>query len=345
VIPRNTIIQGHVMDILKRLPDESIDMCVTSPPYWKLRQYGTEKQVWGGNSNCNHQWPESGAAVCGNCSAWYGELGQEPDYRDYIRHLGDTFDEVERVLKPHGTLWVNLGDSYSGSRARDLSPKSLVLIPSRFAIEMTDQRDWIARSDLIWHKTNPVPCSAKDRFAPSHEYVFLFAKSEHYYFQMVYEPWKSGEKDKQRAIAKTPFRTKLYQNVGAALTQPRIVGNPFIGRHKRSVMPVAKGCLAEAHFAAFPQDLVKPLIQAGCPEHLCKNCKKPRERLFVESKPVYTDCGCNAGFEPGIVLDIFIGTGTTALAALELNRSFLGIELNPDYVAMANKRIEECRSS
>lgn len=266
MIAANQIICGDALTVLQDVPSTSIHMAVCSPPYWKLRNYEAE-----------------------------GQLGLEPSYTEYITKLCAVFDEVKRVLRPEGTLWVNMGDSYSGSsggppspyqtKARrygyvfprpphsDIPKKSLCLIPFRFAIAMV-RRGWICRNVLIWKKPNALPESVKDRFTVDFEYVFLFAKSRRYYFKQQREP-------------------AVYLH-GL--------------RNKRCVMEVNTTPLAANHFAAYPEKLVETPIQAGCPEG-------------------------------GIVLDPFIGTGTTALAAQKLGRNFIGIELNPNYVKLANERL------
>ena len=180
-----------VMKALKQLPDESVDMQITSPPYWGLRSYGKEVEVdWG--------------------DGYIGELGLEPTFDLYIKHLCDIFDEVKRVLKKDGTCWVNLGDTYArggnqeerfdkksyGGKAtqhdttilgrgitKELPPKCLCAIPERFMIEMIN-RGWILRNKIIWHKPNHMPTSVKDRFATSWEYLFFFSKSKKYFFDL-----------------------------------------------------------------------------------------------------------------------------------------------------------------
>ena len=183
----NKIIQGDTLKVLKTLPDEIINCCVTSPPYWNLRDYNVE-----------------------------GQLGLEPTFQEYITKLCDIFDEVKRVLRKDGTCWVNLGDSYNGSKTgntngtyknridkskswansdsfkkaeQDIPAKSLCLIPQRFAIEMVN-RGWILRNTIIWHKPNCMPSSAKDRFTLDFEYLYFFSKSKKYYFEQQFEPYQ-----------------------------------------------------------------------------------------------------------------------------------------------------------
>lgn len=360
----NRIITGEALAELKKLPDESIDCVMTSPPYWGLRDYGVE-----------------------------GQLGLEPDFRDFIKNLCDIFDEVKRVLKKTGTCWVNLGDTYGGTKQGNTESnknpntvtdsfkksggqeKSLVQIPSRFAIEMTD-RGWILRNEIIWYKKNVMPSSVKDRFTVDFEKIFFFTKNRRYYFEQQFEPtnpdvgWlKSSvrKRGKNERINRTPNdkREPIEGHVVAGFNEE--------GRNKRTVWQINPKPFSEAHFAVFPPKLVETPVKSGCPEFVCKKCGKARERLLdtktleryelPKGDPRYrpdrydkkypgkgmryaevidkglTDCGCNAGFESGVVLDPFFGSGTTALVAEKLNRKWLGIELNPEYVKIAEKRL------
>jgi len=258
----NKIYQGNCIDVLKTFPEKSIDMAITSPAYWGLRDYGVD-----------------------------GQLGLEPTFDLYIKHLCDIFEETKRVLKDTGTLWIVIGDSYYHNRTKDneiqsinknqksghpiniekqkgIKPKSLVGIPFRFAIEMIN-RGWILRNTLIWYKNNVMPSSVKDRFTVDFEYLFFFSKQGKYYFEQQKE-----------------------EN----------------GRNKRTVWNVNTKPFKEAHFAVFPEALIETPILAGCP---------PK----------------------GIVLDMFMGSGTTATVALKNNRSYIGIELNSEYIKIAEKRL------
>lgn len=266
------MLQGDALTMLRTLPDESVHMVITSPPYWHLRDYQVS-----------------------------GQLGLEPSYDEYIANLCEVFEEVKSVLRSDGTCWVNLADSYSGSSGGCPSPlhakarrfgymlpavprttiprKSLCLIPFRFATEMV-RRGWILRNTIIWHKPNVVPESVKDRFTIDFEYLFFFAKSPHYYFQQQCEP----------------------------STQPVTRLTREAVRNKRCVWAIPTKGFAGNHFATYPEALLETPIMAGCP----------------------------AG---GLVLDPFLGSGTTALVAERLGRRWVGIELNPEYVQMAADRL------
>lgn len=318
-----TILQGDALEVLSALRGCSVHCCVTSPPYWGLRDYGVS-----------------------------GQIGLEPTPQEYVSRMVDVLREVRRVLRDDGTLWLNLGDTYSSgtgwtddddkrlrerfgketgehkpgrgqnipSRSGCLPPKNLVGIPWRVALALQED-GWYLRQDIIWHKPNPMPESVTDRCTKAHEYIFLMAKSERYYYDQgaVKEGCASGPSDIKKMVEKKNRidAKHFHQDPGAmAAANPRTnvgnkraVGSPD-GRNRRSVWTVATHSFAGAHFATFPPDLIKPCILAGCPEG-------------------------------GIVLDPFFGSGTTGVVATQLGREYLGIELNPDYVAMANRRIIE----
>lgn len=273
MIQKNTIINGNSLEVLKSLPDNSIDCCVTSPPYYALRDYGCD-----------------------------GQIGLEETPEKYIERLCDVFSEVRRILTPEGTLWVNIGDSYNGNKVGNTEivknkkvsesndfhkklwsgakPKDLIGIPFMLAFTLRSQ-GWYLRQDIIWSKPNPMPESVTDRCTKSHEYIFLLSKSQKYYFD--YE---------------------------AIQEEARMIEDVYAVRNKRDVWTVNTQPCKEAHFATYPFELIKPCILAGCPEN-------------------------------GIVLDPFMGSGTTAIVARSLNRNYLGVELNPEYIKIAHKRLDK----
>jgi DNA modification methylase len=267
------IIGGDVRDVLVNLPSNSAQCVVTSPPYWGVRDYGVA-----------------------------GQIGAEPVLRDYVRTLTDIFRKVRRVLRPDGTLWLNIANTYSsgGRTWRDddaknkgrgmsyrpptpegLKPKDLVGVAWMVAMEL--QLDgWYLRNDIIWNKPNCQPESVKDRLTVSHEYVFMFSKEERYLFNQD------------------------------AILEPRKDGNGH--KNRRTVWNINTEPYAEAHFAVFPTELVRPCILAGT--------------------------------RPGdVVLDPFFGAGTVGLVALELGRRCVGVELNETYLAMARRRIAAVQMS
>lgn len=300
----NKIICGEALSTLKTLPEEIVDCIVTSPPYWALRDYGVE-----------------------------GQLGLELTFQEYITKLCDIFDEVKRVLKKEGTCWVNIGDTYSGNKEgktdnkvsdylkntttnlhkkATITEKCLCQIPSRFAIEMTN-RGWILRNEIIWYKPNCMPSSVKDRFTVDFEKVFFFVKNKKYWFETQYEPISEAYANDKRADG--ILRQRMYPNskyVKAGMVQLEEVHSHtrnLNGRNKRCVWKVTTKPFKEAHFATYPEALIEPMMKAGCPEN-------------------------------GVVLDPFFGAGTTGLVAKKQNKHYIGIELNPEYIKIANKRIQ-----
>jgi DNA modification methylase len=302
---KDLIIHGNCIEIMKSFPDESIDCCVTSPPYWGLRDYGVE-----------------------------GQLGLENTPEEYTEKLVSVFREVKRVLKREGTLWLNLGDSYAGSGkgyghngrlqcrnkgssfgslVRGMVPdglkrKDLVGIPWRVAFAL--QADgWILRSEIIWYKPNAMPESVRDRPTRAHEYIFLMSKSANYFYdyEAILEPLQRPEELERSTPAMFGGRNK-HNGFGTRKHSGNEYKGELKGRNKRSVWMVATRPFSDAHFAVFPPDLIEPCIIAGCPSG-------------------------------GLVLDPFFGTGTAGLVAMKAGRHFIGIELNEEYVAMAKRRL------
>jgi DNA modification methylase len=286
----NRIIGGDSLKVLKTIPSESVDCVVTSPPYWTLRDYQVQ-----------------------------GQIGLEPTIEEYLEKLLAVFAEMRRVLKPSGTCWVNFGDTYADKNNVKFSvpPKSLCLIPSRFALKMIEQ-GWILRNEIIWHKPNAMPQSVADRFTVDFEKIFFFVKSQKYYFRRQYEPLKNPPELKRRFS--NPFGNHKYWNVARKRRNnlAKIKRNQTAilkkGRNKRCVWSIGTGVSNAGHFAVYPPRLIETPIKAGCPKG-------------------------------GIVLDPFVGSGTTAVVARKLNRNFIGIELNPDYARLARSRIKNLTSS
>ena len=331
---------GNCLEILKQFPDESVDCVVTSPPYWGLRDYGQESVA--------------------DFEDWKGQLGLEPSFDLYIKHLLMIFDEVRRVLKPTGTLWINIADTYGGSGngvSRNSSSysaketyrptgvetqssklrktsynKSLLLIPERFAIRMVE-RGWKLRNKIIWYKTNGIPESVKDRFTKSYEYIYFFTKSERYYFKQQFEPVKeSSIKRLQRAYSNTHKHAQLDRRWNPLRGMYKKLSNisafegadhlvaPFDPEKGRNMRDVWE--FATAQFSA-KKFGVETEHFAVFPEELPKRCIK---------------AGCPKN---GIVLDIFAGSGTTLAVAEKLGRKWIGIELNPHYCELIRRRVEK----
>lgn len=337
------VINADVLDGLAQLPDESVHCVVTSPPYWGLRDYGVD-----------------------------GQIGLESTPAEFVSRLVCVFREVRRVLRKDGTCWVNLGDSYAnnastskmeranqgnGSGSFQIPPekhhqvrraepnrltamkrdglkhKDLVGIPWRFALAMQDDGWWL-RQDIIWHKPNPMPESVTDRCTKSHEYIFLLTKSERYYYDAdaIREISITGDTRPphgpgQSSIGGRPasgnrpvvsdtrkdLRSDIESRHRSSINGGQsLQAEPDVTRNKRSVWTIATAPFSEAHFATFPPELPELCIKAGCPKG-------------------------------GTVLDIFGGAGTTGLVADRLQRNAILIELNPQYAAMAERRVSRDR--
>ncbi len=337
---QNHIYLGDTLEVLKTLPNEIINCCITSPPYWGLRDYGVN-----------------------------GQIGLEKTPEEYVQKLVHIFSEVKRVLKPEGTLWLNLGDSYAGSgkgaanypknskkyrqgtnkgmlgkNAVNLKlpsgykSKDLIGFPWMVAFALRND-GWYLRQDIIWHKPNPMPESVTDRCTKSHEYFFLLSKSKKYYFAQnkIKQPLKDSsiarlaqnienQKGSNRVSGKINGSMKAVAkkfDKSMAGGGSKIKGHSgyfdkngnFIGSsmaNKKSVWTVTTKPFKEAHFATFPEELIIDCVRAGCPIN-------------------------------GIVLDPFMGSGTTAIVAKKQNKGYIGIELNPKYIEIANERINKLK--
>jgi DNA modification methylase len=390
-----TIHRGDCRDVLRTLPDESVHCVVTSPPYFGLRDYGVA-----------------------------GQIGLEPTPEAFVSELVDVFAEVRRVLRLDGTVWLNLGDSYSsggrdsyGTWSHDskqathtaiksarraaqpegIKPKDILGIPWRVAFAL--QADgWYLRQDIIWSKPNPMPESVRDRCTKAHEYIFLLSKSERYYYDQdaILEPVApstgprlaqniEAQNGSDRVPGKTNGAMKAvgrrdngktdgYTDLG--MYSGRAGSRPDENRNKRSVWEVTTQPFSEAHFATFPPALIEPCILAGCPKDVCSDCGNPWVRQtdgasYYDGAMVGSDpqrkygqreygrgpknnlgtriaktigftpsCRCDAGTKGGTVLDPFGGAGTTGLVADRLGRNAVLIELNPEYAALAERRIK-----
>ena len=298
----NHIYQGNVIDRLKDIPDQSVQCVVTSPPYWGLRDYGVS-----------------------------GQLGLEDTPEEYVENLVKVFREVRRVLKDDGTVWLNLGDSYSGSGKGTagnlgkkhnerhlehktggiipigLKPKDIVGIPWRVAFALQSD-GWYLRQDIIWHKPNPMPESVTDRCTKAHEYIFLLSKSAKYKFNQMLEDLKPSTFNDKRLFNGNYTEQRRDRNYPGNAQQGSGMLRPTNGQaNKRSVWSITTKPYKEAHFAVFPDKLPELCIMAG-------------------------------SNEGDIVLDPFFGSGTTGWVAQRLGRKWIGIELNPEYIKIAEKR-------
>lgn len=307
---KTNILHGDCRDVLKTLPAASVQCCVTSPPYYGLRDYGVD-----------------------------GQLGSEGSLQEYINNLIEVFRAVKRVLKDDGVLWLNLGDCYAGSgkggqsqqkRSKNwqpeyinknfipcgLKPKDIMGVPWRVAFAL--QADgWYLRADIIWHKPNPMPESVTDRPTKSHEYIFLLTKNKDYYYdsEAIREPISPSYASDKRPHG--VLRQRFYENskyIKSGMIEKETGDIPLKERqdrrNKRSVWTVCTKPYPDAHFATYPPELIQPCVLAG-------------------SKAGDT------------ILDPFNGSGTTGEVALSLSRGYIGIELNKEYIKLTEKRLSQ----
>lgn len=364
-IKTNYIYHGDCLEILKTFPDNCIQCCVTSPPYWGLRDYQTA--IWeGGKENCDHiesfnkhkgerkdrdqeGYKKQYKNICKKCGAIRidKQIGLEKTPEEYVEKLVEVFNEVKRVLKDDGTLWLNLGDTYmsSGSSTRHygyidpiyqqgrkikfdepqsyphpiIKPKDLVGIPWMVVFALRNN-GWFLRQDIIWNKINCLPESVKDRCVKSHEYVFLLSKNSKYYFdyKAIQEPANyDGRKDilhkggtKYMNLILPNFKTSTLTYREHKRWNQDEDGNYV--RNKRSVWSVPTQPLKNKHYATFPEKLIEPMILAGCPKD-------------------------------GIVLDPFFGSGTVGVVCVNNMRQYIGIDLKLEYIDdIAKERIKSC---
>ena len=345
----NVVHTGDCFDVLPTLPDESVHMVMTSPPYWNLRDYDHTDQ-----------------------------LGLEPESEQYVQNMADVFDEVKRVLRPDGSLWLNLGDTYEN--------KDLQQIPARVALEL-QQRGWILRNRVTWAKPNPMPQSVKDRLNDTTEAVFHFVKNKSYWYDLdaIREEHKASTYEwAERASYNTASGATNDENYNhhqsGGLHSPGDVKDTLhpAGKNPGDVFEVTTKPFPEAHFAVYPPELCEKPLKATCPPKVCAECGSPyereveREREYVNgsspdesgvsnmrndvsgdehdirrgvrthttTKGWTPTCDCDTdATEAGIALDPFAGAGTTLLKAKELGRKFVGIELNPKYADMTRARV------
>jgi len=318
---KNTIIRGDCLRELKKFPDECIDTIMTSTPYWALRDYGVE-----------------------------GQLGKEKTLDEYLKKLLEITAELKRVLKPTGVMFWNHGDCYSSKTKGDnrkpeeftgqvgalksgyqsaggsfkvdsnIPTKSLCLQNYRLVIRMIDEQGWILRNTIIWDKPNHTPASVRDRFTNSYEPLFMLVKRKKYWFDLC------------------------------AVKVPQIE-DPLKGKNPGDVWQIHLQPFHGPHPATYPKELCKKPILSSCPRWICKKCGKARTRIVKTETGKkkergsnyeatgWTDCGCDAGWDAGIVLDPFAGTCTTGVVAKKLKRNWIMIELNKKYCEIGRQRL------
>jgi site-specific DNA-methyltransferase (adenine-specific) len=321
-LPRNTVLVGDARERLIGLPAASVDCVVTSPPYFQLRDYGGEPD----------------------------QLGLEETVQEYVAGLVEVCAEIARVLKPTGSLWLNLRDSYSRAQSVGAAPKSLLLAPERLLLALT-REEWIVRNRIVWWKRNCIPESVRDRLSITHEDVFFLTRGQRYFFDLDAIRVAHTSQPSNRSKVSLPA-TALGPHGHAHEGMARLklagrVGHPN-GKNPGAVWHLATACYRGAHFASFPEQLVERPILASCPERLCARCDAPWQASY-ERRPegiirtAYRPaCLCRSRFVRGVVLDPFFGVGTAGVVARRLGRDWLGIELNPDYSRLARQRLENC---
>jgi site-specific DNA-methyltransferase (adenine-specific) len=329
---RNTILLGDVRERLRELPPSSVDSVITSPPYFGVRNYGHDQQ-----------------------------LGAEVDVDGWVAELREVCREVARVLRPTGSLWLNLGDGYSRRAAEGAAMKSLLLGPSRVALGLL-QDGWILRNQVVWAKSNPMPTSVADRLSCTYEVMYFLTRSRFYYFDLdaIRVPLRTTRRQTTSDASRTyppagtgaPNRQGWTHNDNQGLSRMKaggLAGHP-LGKNPGDVWTLPTAGFRGGHFAAFPRSLVERPLLATCPERVCSSCGRAWQRELEQREGRLLAVGalqpmrrCEAQGLPGIVLDPFMGTGTTALVAEEHGRDWVGIELNAEYVGMAEERLAAAR--
>lgn len=358
VPPTNQILVGDARTTLAHLPEQSIDTVITSPPYFRLRNYGHHTQI-----------------------------GLEQHVDQWVHELLLVTRGLKRVLKPTGSLWLNLGDTFARHHRDGVQPKSLVLAPERLALAMVKD-GWILRNKIIWAKPNPMPTSVRDRLSCTWEVVYFFTTADQYYFDLdaIRVPHRSAKRQPKAAFPPHPASIR-HQPAGTvhrptaptaarpqwsvpqqwrgpasgsntgldALKASGRAGHP-LGKNPGDVWTLPTAGYRGAHHAVYPTTLLTRPMLATCPEKLCVGCGTPWTRSQSPASrqgsgsaptlslagPLTKTCGCiTAATRPGIVLDPFMGSGTTAIAAEQLGRQWIGIELNPAFAALAGERIDE----
>jgi site-specific DNA-methyltransferase (adenine-specific) len=325
IVPRNLVLVGDAVQQLRRLPSMSVDMAITSPPYFRLRDYAVD-----------------------------GQLGLEAHVDQWVNGLVGVAEQAARVLVPTGTLWLNVSDTYSTAPGQGAPRKSLLLGPERLALRLLAD-GWVLRNKIVWQKPNPMPISVRDRLACTWEAIYVFTRQSHYYFALdavriphTSTPPKHHRIPESRDQSWRGPNTDVPTGLDAIKAEGR-VGHP-LGKNPGDVWRIAAGDYRSNHHAIFPVALAERAILAGCPEARCTACKLPWRRRTIRSLgslavrgSLEPTCLCKAPTEPGLVLDPFIGSGTAAVAAEQLGRDWLVVELNPDYARLAENRITQAR--
>lgn len=325
-LPRNQIVVGDALKQLSTLPDASVDCVVTSPPYYALRDYGAA-----------------------------GQIGLERTVDHWVENLAAISQQAARVLVPTGTYWLNVGDTYSVHPKQGADRKSLLLAPERLVLRL-QKEGWIVRNKIVWAKPNPMPTSIPDRLNTTYEVIYVLTRQPKYFFDLdaIRVPHLSARGASSgtgKPVRKEAWRGPNSDTVTglASLKARGQVGHP-LGKNPGDVWTITPGGYRSAHHAIYPLALAERMIAAGCPEARCTRCRLPWKRKVIRGlghvatrAALAPTCDCTAAREPGIVLDPFMGSGTTAVAAEKLGRDWLGIELNPGFAEAARTRISTSR--
>ena len=451
----NKIHLGHCLELLRQLPNDCIDAVITSPPYYAQRFYGGNLTIWSDAPVCDHQWTSSKKIfchysgetnpgkeqyfkqdidkneldkneifICKKCNGYKGELGLEPTPELYIANLALVFKEVYRILKPTGSVFCVIDDSYIGSaqgygvrksnengfqkapcevgyyassagkpatlnKHLVLKRKSLCLVPQKFVVRMTEL-GFVIRNEIVWLKNNSLPESAKDRFTHCYEYVYFMTKKSSYYFDQQFEPLSEStfiRAQYDSCSAKTDKGVYGGMDIkNQKILYDKILKGEILERNQRDIFQVNTHPFHGEHYAVFPEKLIAMLVKAGTSEHgCCEKCGRPYKRKlerkdkrhWIERQDYKQDgkysfeyaktkqpneagrndasasfkppeynflgwhptCKCNAGVVPAVILDPFMGAGTTAVVARKLNRNFIGFEVNKSYIKMSERRL------
>lgn len=321
--PLNQLLIGDARTVLATLPSESVDCVITSPPYFRLRDYQDERQI-----------------------------GLEEHVDDWVRELMLVCREIKRLLKTTGAFWLNVGDSYSRNPREGATEKSLVQAPERLAIALAAD-GWILRNKVIWAKPNPMPTSVSDRLSCTHEVVYFFVRDKHYFFDLdaVRIP-HVGKGQRSRQIKSAWSVPDEWRGPSSGrhegLTRLKRLGLPGhpLGKNPGDVWTIATAGYRGQHHAVFPEALIEKPLLTTCPEKVCRVCGRPwtREHYKMLGRVALAGtfqprCECGVESEPGLVLDPFMGSGTVAAIATRHGRRWLGVEINASFADLLAERL------
>lgn len=318
--PRNQVLQGDALEVLRTLAPQSVACVVTSPPFFMARRYRAGDR----------------------------ELGQEADIDAWVENLRLVFAELARVLAPWGSVWIDVGDLYSQSRRYGAPPKSLLLGPERLVRALLDD-GWLVRNKVAWVKKSPLPSPVLDRLTNGWEPIFHLVRAQSYYYDLdaIRVPLVTRRKPSNATLRQGHELGRLARpRVGLDLMAREGRSGHPLGRNPTDVWTMPSGRRVEGHQATFPEELVRRPVLATAPADVCTRCGLPWRRskrrvLFLEgqAQPRQIEpCGCGAPTHPGVVLDPFAGSGTTLKVARKLGRDALGIELSAEFAHLARRR-------